>query len=94
MTQVDVRTLRANQRFAAMDYERQVAAQGGTPSQDYSDCGAPAWSQPAWDAFYAQYGRWPFSANELPPSMEGCPAWAFERMGLRQPPVQVNNGVG
>lgn len=93
MTQVDVRTLRAQARFAQMDYDRQVREQAGAPSQDFSDCGAPSWNQASWDAFHAQYGHWPFSANELPPSMDGCPAWAFERMGLRVPPVQVNNGV-
>lgn len=93
MTQVDVRALRAAQRFAQMDAQRQSMEAAGAPSRDFSDCGAPTWSQPAWDAFHAQYGRWPFSANELPPSMDGCPGWAFERMGLRQPPVQVNNGV-
>ena len=93
MTQVDVRALRASQRYAKMDYEKQLVAQNGAAGQDFSDAGPPTWSRPAWDAFFAQYGHYPFSANELPPSMEGCPGWAFELMGLRQPPVQVNNGV-
>lgn len=94
MTQADLRLLRAQQTFDRMQYERQLVQQNGVASQDFSDAGPPAWSRPAWDAFFAQYGRYPFSASELPPSMEGCPSWAFELMGLRQPPVQVNNGVG
>lgn len=93
MTQVDVRVLRAAQRFAQMDADKQIREAQGAGSQDFSDAGAPTWSRAAWDAFFAQYGRYPFSAQELPPSMEGCPAWAYDLMGLRQPPVQINNGV-
>lgn len=47
---------------------------------------AAQWDMNAWDSFHAATGRWPFSAFELPPSMEGCPRWAYERMNLRPPP--------
>jgi len=49
------------------------------------NCGPPYWDAASWDQFKAATGREPFSASELPPSMEGCPRWAFERMGLRPP---------
>jgi hypothetical protein len=49
------------------------------------NCGPPYWDQHSWDQYKQATGRDPFSANELPPSMEGCPRWAYERMGLRPP---------
>jgi hypothetical protein len=53
------------------------------------NCGPPYWDQGSWDAYKAATGREPFSASELPPTMEGCPRWAFERMNLR-PPMMAN----
>lgn len=49
------------------------------------NCGPPYWDQHSWDSYKQVTGREPFTANELPPTMEGCPLWAFERMGLRPP---------
>lgn len=92
MPQVDVATLRAAQRFAKMDYDKQVAAQGGAGGAGLEAAGPPTWSRAAWDAFYAQFGKYPFSATELPPSFENCPDWAYELMGLRVPPVRVVGG--
>jgi len=48
-------------------------------------CGPPYWDEHSWDRFKEATGREPFSAQELPPSFEDCPAWAYERMGLRPP---------
>lgn len=47
--------------------------------------GPPTWDLRAWHAYHAQVGEYPFSAEELPPSMEGCPREAYELMGLRPP---------
>lgn len=47
--------------------------------------GPPTWDRQSWEQFYAATGRYPFSASELPPTLEGCPAWAYEMMGLRPP---------
>lgn len=49
------------------------------------NCGPPYWDQRSWDEYKEKTGQWPFSAQELPPSFEQCPRWAFERMGLRPP---------
>ena len=48
-------------------------------------CGPPYWDQHAWDRYREVTGREPFTASELPTSFEGCPVWAYERMGLRPP---------
>jgi len=48
-------------------------------------CGAPYWDERSWDRFKEVTGREPFTAEELPSSFEGCPAWAYVRMGLRPP---------
>jgi hypothetical protein len=48
-------------------------------------CGPPYWDQHSWDRFKETTGREPFTASELPPSFEDCPAWAYVRMGLRPP---------
>jgi hypothetical protein len=93
MAQPDINVLRAATRFAKMDADKQMlAAGGGGGGAGLDSAGPPTWSRAAWDSFHAQYGRWPFSATELPPSFDGCPAWAYQLMGLRQPPVQVVGG--
>ena len=86
----DIAMRRALNEMARQDYEKQMVADAGVGSMDYGDAGPPTWSRPAWDAFRAQYGRYPYSASELPPSFAGCPRWAYELMGLRPPPVEVN----
>jgi hypothetical protein len=92
MTNVDVAALRQNQAFARMQADQQMREQAGSASSDFSSAGPPTWSRAAWDSFFNQYGRYPYSANELPPSFEACPSWAYELMGLREPPVQVMGG--
>ena len=90
MPRYDIANLRANKRFARQEYDKQVLASGGNASTDYSDMGPPNWNRASWDAFRAQYGRWPFSAEELPSTMAGAPAWVYERMNLRKPPIEFN----
>lgn len=89
---VDLATLRAQTRFAKMDADRQMAAAGGGGGAGLEAAGPPVWSRAAWDSFHAQFGRWPFTATELPPSFENAPDWVYELMGLRKPPVQVVGG--
>lgn len=94
MNEQDALLRRAQNRFAKQEYDKQVQASGGSGAgQGYEECGPPFWSRDAWDRFHAQFGRWPFSASELPPSFEGCPDWAYQRMNLRPAPVQVSNGA-
>lgn len=93
MTRHDIAAMRAHKRFARQDYDKQVVAQGGTAAQDYGDAGPPYWNPASWDAFKAQYGRWPYSAGELPPTFDGAPDWVYQRLGLRKPPVTVNPGA-
>jgi hypothetical protein len=88
----DIAALRAAKRFAKQDYDKQVVAQHGAGSTDYGDAGPPVWNRASWEAFRAQYGRYPYSAFELPPTFEGAPEWVYELMGLRRPPVQVRPG--
>jgi hypothetical protein len=78
-----------NKRFARQDYDRQVVASSGAATADYNSAGPPSWSKPAWDAFHAQYGRWPFTVEELPTSFAGAPDWVYERMNIRKPPITV-----
>lgn len=80
---------RAMRAYQKQDYEKTVVADRGSGGASYEMVGPPHWSQEAWDAFRQQYGFWPYSASELPPSFDGCPDWAYERMNLRRPPVQV-----
>jgi len=47
--------------------------------------GPPSWDPGAWEGYKAQTGEYPFSAEELPPTLEGCPRVLFEKMGLRPP---------
>ena len=94
MAQVDIANLRAAKRFARQDYDRQMVASSGAAHADYGDAGPPYWSRAAWDGFRAQYGRYPFSASELPSSFAGAPDWVFDLMGLRRPPISFNSPDG
>jgi hypothetical protein len=80
---------RALLRFQKQDYEKQRVADAGAGGAGLEMAGPPHWNRAAWDAFHAQYGIWPYTASELPPSFEGCPDWAYALMGLRRPPVSV-----
>lgn len=81
--------LRAMRAYQKQDYERGLVTDKGAGGADYSSAGPPYWNREAWDSFHRQYGFYPFSATELPPSFEGCPDWAYALMGLRKPPVTV-----
>jgi hypothetical protein len=86
----DIASMRAMIARQKQDYEKQVVSEAGAAKADYGSAGPPTWSREAWDAFRAQYGTWPYSASELPPTFAGCPDWAYQRMGLRKPPMEVN----
>lgn len=70
---------------AQAQYNSQVRGTASAAGGLIDQCGPPYWDEHAWNSFKAVTGREPFSASELPPSLEDCPAWAFERMGLRPP---------
>lgn len=94
MSDVDGAMHRAQMRFLRQDYDKQVVAQGGSGAgQGYEMCGAPQWDRVSWDRFRVQFGRWPYSAQELPPSFAGAPPWVYELLNLRQPPVGVSGGA-
>lgn len=84
--------LRAMRAYQKQDYEKGLVQDAGAGGMDFASAGPPTWNQAAWDAFHRQYGFWPFSASELPPSFEGAPDWVYDRMGLRRPPVTVRPG--
>ena len=85
------RNLQALRVLKAMQRQDSEKASLGAAVADYNDCGPPVWNQASWDAFRAQYGFWPYGLQNgtqiLPETFAGCPDWAFERMGLRKPPV-------
>ncbi|HYV65199.1 MAG TPA: hypothetical protein VE964_03085 [Myxococcales bacterium] len=66
-------------------YNQQLKGVAGAAAGLIDSCGPPYWDQHSWDRFKEVTGREPFTASELPPSFEGCPAWAYHRMGLRPP---------
>lgn len=90
MSHVDIANLRAAKRFARQDYDKQMLAGSGSASADYGDAGPPYWNRASWEGFKAQYGKYPFSAELLPPSFAGAPDWVYELMNLRKPPVSVS----
>lgn len=80
-----------NPRFAKQQYDKEVLSSAGAGSAGYEKCGPPHWDRPSWEAFKAQYGHYPFSANELPPNFVGAPVWVYELCGLRVPPISFNH---
>jgi len=87
------RSIQALRVLKAMHRQDSEKSSLGAAAADYSAAGPPTWNRAAWDAFYSQYGFWPYGMQNgtqvLPTSFAGCPDWAYERMGLRKPPVQV-----
>ncbi len=81
-----LRVLKAMQR---QDGEKSL----GAASADYTMAGPPNWHRPAWEAFKAQYGFYPYGMQNggqvLPESFAGCPDWAYHLMGLRPPLMRV-----
>ena len=88
---------RARANVARMQYERETATGMGSSGGQFDDAGPPNWNKASWDAFHAKYGYWPYGMQDggqvLPPTFEGCPDWAYERMGLRRTPITVNPGA-
>lgn len=91
----DISGLRPDQqaRILKMQASRQTASSAPSGGS-FDDAGPPYWNQASWDAFHAKYGSWPFGPQAdggyiQPTTWEGCPDWAYERMGLRKPPVVV-----
>lgn len=86
----DIAILRANKRFARQEYEKQVVGEAGAGSSGLDSAGPPTWNRAAWESFKAQYGFYPFSASQLPPTFAGAPDWVYELCNLRQPPITVS----
>lgn len=79
---------RAMMALARQDYEKQVLQEGGGRGHDgYEACGPPTWSRQAWEAFRAQFGRYPFSAEEKPPELHTAPEWVKQLCGVRANPA-------
>lgn len=73
------------------DSERGSAVAG---AMDYSVCGPPTWDRQAWEAFRNQFGHYPFGLDGQggyvsPPTYDDAPAWVFELMGQREPPIRM-----
>lgn len=82
---------RAQAALQRQDYEKQVLSDGGgRGTSDYAACGPPSWDRASWEAFKAQFGRYPFSAEEKPPELLSAPAWVKELCGLRLNPAERN----
>ena len=86
--QAEAAALRA---VAKRNYEKEVLGRAGAAGADYSSAGPPNWNRDAWEMFRFQYGFYPYSATELPPTFSGAPDWVYELMGLRKPPVTVGH---
>ena len=85
------RNIQALRVLKAMQRQDSEAATLGAATADYSNAGPPNWDRNAWEAFKSQYGFYPYRMQNgtqmLPENFIGCPAWAYELMGLRVPPV-------
>jgi hypothetical protein len=88
MPQVDVQTLRAAKKFARQEYDKQVMQEAGTARADYGDAGPPNWNRQAWEAFKAQYGKYPYSAEERPPDLDTAPPWVKQLCGIHLTPAE------
>ena len=85
------RNIQALRVLKAMQRQDNEKASLGVANANYDAAGPPQWERSAWESFKAQYGFYPYGwqngTQVLPPTFIGCPAWAYEMMGLRPPPV-------
>jgi hypothetical protein len=54
--------------------------------------GPPTWDRSTWDAFRAQFGRWPYDASNKPPDVANAPAWVKEICGIKLNPAERMGG--
>ena len=75
--------------MAHMDSEN-AALRGSGFNLD--SAGPPYWDRPTWEAFKAQFGRYPYDANNKPPDLGSAPAWVKKLCGVALTPAERMGG--
>jgi hypothetical protein len=50
--------------------------------------GPPSWDRSVWEAYRAQFGRYPFDAGNKPPDVLNAPTWVKELCGIKLNPAE------
>lgn len=89
--EMPVPSLTPQQRLVQRQYAQAVSGPSDVSASDL-------WDRSEWNRIKAETGSYPFGPQRDggfidPPTYAGCPDWAFELMGRRRPPVEVQKGA-
>lgn len=48
----------------------------------------PSWDRATWEAYKAQFGRYPFGPDNKPPNVLDAPTWVKQICGIRLNPAE------
>lgn len=82
---------RREQALAGMDSENALLRHSGF---NLESALAPNWDRATWESYRAQFGKYPFDANNKPPSILDAPAWVKAICGIRLNPAERMGGGG
>ncbi len=82
---VQLAVARRNAALANMDTEN-AALRGSGFSLDAAV--APHWNRSVWDQYKAQFGKYPFDANNKPPDVTSAPPWVKKLCGIALTPAE------
>jgi hypothetical protein len=54
----------------------------------------PTWDRSTWEAYRAQFGKYPFDAANKPPDVLNAPLWVKQLCGVRLNPAERMGGGG
>lgn len=53
---------------------------------------APTWDRATWEAYRAQFGRYPFDASNKPTDVMNAPVWVKQLCGIKLNPAERMGG--
>lgn len=80
---------RREQALAHMDTENATLRGSGF---NLDAAGPPYWDKQTWEAYKAQFGRYPFSAEDKPPDVVNAPPWVKKLCGIALTPAERMGG--
>lgn len=88
---LNVRLALARREAALSGMDSENAALRGS-GFNLEQAGAPYWDRSVWDAFKAQFGRYPFDANNKPDDVLNAPPWVKQLCGIKLNPAERMGG--
>lgn len=76
---------RRDAALANMDSEQALLRNSGF---NLENAVGPSWDRSVWEAYRAQFGRYPFGPEHKPPDVLNAPLWVKQICGIRLNPAE------